>query len=253
MVEEKLKRSTKQPKAVAAAPTPVAAARSAAAARPGAFIPREPTAAASASGGSTPLVAAALVGGAFVGGDEAATAGYGGGSYGAPRQLSEGLEYSRPGAFTPPNALATPMPQRPSTSYAAPQYHQRQEQQQCQQQQQYAAPTPVPAARPYTAPAAAAAHADAADDADFDVRWSESLAGIACASVDDAVEHIKALCGDIMLALQVGWGPEVGVGGSDERPVAVCVCGGGPSVSVMCCIRGAASWDAARRPVFEDG
>lgn len=46
------------------------------------------------------------------------------------------------------------------------------------------------------------------DDAEFDSRWRGSMAGIASPSVEDAVEHMKLLCGDIMLALQVcraGW------------------------------------------------
>lgn len=49
-------------------------------------------------------------------------------------------QYSRQ-AFTPPNALSTPLPERPATSYLP-----------VQQPAVSAAPTPVPGMRPYTAP-----------------------------------------------------------------------------------------------------
>ena len=156
MVEEKLKRSTKQPKvapeAAAAAPRPAPAHR------PGAFVPREPAGlAAGAALALTPAGGHGLSARGGSGDAEAALA------YGAQQQYSadDTLQYSRQ-AFTPPNALATPLPQRPATSYVPAQQHQQQypqqyqHQQQYPQQQQYAqqqfvAPTPVPGMRPYSA------------------------------------------------------------------------------------------------------
>jgi hypothetical protein len=122
MVQEKLRRSSKtpkvQPEALAAA-APSSAQRT----RPGAFVPREPVL------GGTPGVDP----------DDAAL------GYQQP-QYSEGpqLQYSRQ-AFTPPAALATPLPPRPATAaYAA-------------HAAAAAAPTPVPGMRPFTAPGKPAA------------------------------------------------------------------------------------------------
>ncbi|KAL4854812.1 hypothetical protein ACK3TF_004509 [Chlorella vulgaris] len=179
MVAEKLKRSSKQPK-VAPEPAPSAAAPAATRARPGVFMPREPA--------STPI-------GQYGGG----TAANSGVQYGAPQyeqgQYSDGptLQYSRQ-AFTPPNALATPQLLRPPTAgYGAA-------------AALSAAPTPVPGMRPFVVPSyegsAATPPPAAVDDEEFDARWQESLVGIASPDVDEAVEHMKLMCGDIMLCLQ---------------------------------------------------
>jgi hypothetical protein len=144
MVEEKLKRSTKQPKvapeAAAAAPRPAPAHR------PGAFVPREP--AGLAAGAALALTPAGGYGLSARGGSGDAEAAL---AYGAQQQYSadDTLQYSRQ-AFTPPNALATPLPQRPATSYVPAQQHQQQYPQQYAQQQ-FVAPTPVPGMRPYSA------------------------------------------------------------------------------------------------------
>jgi hypothetical protein len=257
MVEEKLKRSTKQPKvapeAAAAAPRPAPAHR------PGAFVPREP--AGTAAGAALALTPAGGYGLSSRGGSGDAEEAL---LYGAQQQYSadDTLQYSRQ-AFTPPNALATPLPQRPATSYVPAQQQQYPQQQQYQQyppppqQQQFVAPTPVPGMRPYSAngelaPAGSAAGcwpanshltvlsalteyssaqlpytrlscacaaaaaldrggaggppspASAADDADFDQRWSDCMVGITSDNVDEAVEHMKLMCGDMLTCVQVG-------------------------------------------------
>lgn len=152
MVQEKLKRSSKQPRA---APETAAAVAQAAAAqaprmRPGAFVPREPAQVPSPAG-SSPMAASPYGRPAHSGssGSEAD-----GAVFGVQRQYSDATsaavaaqqyqQYPRQ-AFTPPNALATPLPARPGSAFvpmggpaAAA-----------------VAPTPVPGMRPYTAPAGA--------------------------------------------------------------------------------------------------
>lgn len=139
MVQEKLKRSSKQPRhqpetAAAAAVAAAAAARI----RPGAFVPREAPAVASPAGTPHGATSSGSEGDAGVfGGGYAGYAGTGGQqSYGEEAHL----QYQRQ-AFTPPNALATPLPARPGSAYigamaAVP--------------APSVAPTPVPGARPYT-------------------------------------------------------------------------------------------------------
>ena len=144
MVQEKLKRSTKQPRA---APEAAAAAAVVSAAaprmRPGAFVPREPA-------GAGPMAVDSPAGtpyGAASSGSEGDAVppfrGYGGG-VAAAAAAQDGLHYHRQ-AFTPPNALATPLPARPGSAYAGPgaagggtvaAAHS-------------VAPTPVPGARPF--------------------------------------------------------------------------------------------------------
>lgn len=142
MVQEKLKRSNKQPRAVpeTAAAVAQAAAAHAPRMRPGAFVPREPAAAAS------PMAASPYGGPAHSGGSSGSEAD--GGAFGVQRQYSDGAsaaagaqqyqQYQRQ-AFTPPNALATPLPPRPASAYAPA-------------AAAAVAPTPVPGVRPYTAP-----------------------------------------------------------------------------------------------------
>lgn len=227
MVQEKLKRSNKQPRVPQADAAP-AAAEPAQRPRPGAFVPCEPA-------GTPPGHIAAMLARTADGEAEQL-----GAAYGVQQQYGEeGLQYTRQ-AFTPPNALATPLPPRPATSYAPL----------GAVAAAAVAPTPVPGARPYTAPgmrrrgrcggalaptvhhrqavtrsrALVAAHVcaqrtgplplpshltsrlcllapgravDAApvvvDDADFDARWAESMEGITSANVDEAVEHMKLM------------------------------------------------------------
>lgn len=223
MVQEKLKRSSKQPRVapVDAAPAAAAPARH----RPGAFVPREPA-------GTPPGHIAAMLARTSDG-----EAGQPDAAYGVAQQYSEeGLQYTRP-AFTPPNALATPLPHRPATSYLPP----------GAAAAASVAPTPVPGARPYTAPGedtgqgqrqgngrqecsagrlsqgakscllsawlcthprlcqptprlrrlppgrTVGAAPVVVDDADFDARWADSMAGITSDNVDEAVEHMKLM------------------------------------------------------------
>lgn len=124
MVQEKLKRSTKQPRV---APEAAAAAAVANAAgpriRPGAFVvPQEPA-------GAGPMAVDSPAGTPYGMGGE-----YGGGGAAAAQ---DGLHYQRQ-AFTPPNALATPLPARPGSAYAGP-----------GAAAHAVAPTPVPGARPF--------------------------------------------------------------------------------------------------------
>lgn len=141
MVQEKLKRSSKQPKVVAPVETAPAAAAASTRHRPGAFVPREPAAAPVAmavQAGTPPGQYAALLARTADG-----EVGQPGAAYGVQQQYSdEGLQYTRQ-AFTPPNALATPLPHRPATSYLPPAHLGA---------AASVAPTPVPGARPYTAP-----------------------------------------------------------------------------------------------------
>ncbi|KAL4424717.1 hypothetical protein ABPG77_000060 [Micractinium sp. CCAP 211/92] len=193
MVQEKLKRSNKQPRVPQADVAP-AAAEPAQRPRPGAFVPREPA-------DTPPGHIAAMLARTADGEAEQL-----GAAYGVPQQYGEeGLQYTRQ-AFTPPNALATPLPPRPATSYAPLGVVAA----------AAVAPTPVPGARPYTAPGMqrrGRRGVDAApvvvDDADFDARWAESMEGITSANVDEAVEHMKLMCGDIMLALQGSASPHM--------------------------------------------
>ncbi|PRW20522.1 microtubule associated isoform A [Chlorella sorokiniana] len=204
MVQEKLKRSTKQPRAV---PETAAAVAQAAAAqgpriRPGAFVPREPVQVPSPAG-SSPMAASPYGRPAHSGssGSEAE-----GGVFGVQRQYSDAAsapaaaqqyqQYQRQ-AFTPPNALATPLPARPGSAFVP-----------MGRPAAAVAPTPVPGMRPYTAPEAGGA-AVVMDDAEFDARWTDSMQGISSPSVEDAVEHMKMLCGDIMLALQGAASPHM--------------------------------------------
>lgn len=148
MVQEKLKRSSKQPRA---APETAAAVAQAAAAqapriRPGAFVPREPVQVPSPAGSSpmavSPYGRPALSGSS---GNEAD-----GGVFGVQRQHSDAAsaaagaqqyqQYQRQ-AFTPPNALATPLPARPGSAFVP-----------MSGPAAAVAPTPVPGMRPYTAP-----------------------------------------------------------------------------------------------------
>lgn len=148
MVQEKLKRSSKQPRA---APETAAAVAQAAAAqaprmRPGAFVPREPVQVPSPAGSSpmavSPYGRPALSGSS---GSEAD-----GGVFGVQRQHSDAAsaaagaqqyqQYQRQ-AFTPPNALATPLPARPGSAFVP-----------MGGPAAAVAPTPVPGMRPYTAP-----------------------------------------------------------------------------------------------------
>lgn len=152
MVQEKLKRSSKQPKVVPAEHASGPSAPPTARHRPGAFVPREP---------EDQVAGSVLPAGTAVGqysamlantadGEGLRAPGYGSGSYPAAGQVQypgrqysdEGLPYVHP-AVTPPNPLATPHQHRPATSYM-PAAH--------QQHQVSAAPTPVPGVRPYTAP-----------------------------------------------------------------------------------------------------
>lgn len=204
MVQEKLKRSSKQPRA---APETAAAVAQAAAAqapriRPGAFVPREPVQVPSPAGSSpmavSPYGRPALSGSS---GNEAD-----GGVFGVQRQHSDAAsaaagaqqyqQYQRQ-AFTPPNALATPLPARPGSAFVP-----------MSGPAAAVAPTPVPGMRPYTAPEGAGA-AVMMDDAEFDARWMDSMQGISSPNVEDAVEHMKMLCGDIMLALQGAASPHM--------------------------------------------
>ena len=143
MVQEKLKRSSKQPRSApeTAAAVAVAAAAHAPRIRPGAFVPREPAAAAS------PMAASPYGGPAYSGGSSGSEAD--GGAFGVQRQYSDGAsaaagaqQYQRQ-AFTPPNALATPLPARPASGYAPAAGAAA---------AASVAPTPVPGMRPYTAP-----------------------------------------------------------------------------------------------------
>ena len=165
MVQEKLKRSTKQPKVVPmeAAPAQQPTARH----RPDAFVPRDPYAAAPEAAahqaGTPPGVYGGLAraGGSGEGELMAGVPGYGGGAFGRASTGGEETAVQYRAAFTPPNALATPMGPRPVTGHAAdarqavfgaavaaagPRYAPT---------APSAAPTPVPGARPYTAPGGA--------------------------------------------------------------------------------------------------
>ncbi len=144
MVQEKLKRSNKQPRAAPETAAAVSAAAAAAAPRmrPGAFVPREPTQVPSPAG-SSPMAASPYGRPAHSGssGSEAD-----GGVFGVQRQYSDagsaaaGAQQYQRQAFTPPNALATPLPARPGSAFVPTAVAAA------------VAPTPVPGMRPYTAP-----------------------------------------------------------------------------------------------------
>jgi hypothetical protein len=63
----------------------------------------------------------------------------------------------------------------------------------------FSSPFPPSSPLPAGATPPPAAHID---DAEFDARWGASLAGVASKDVEEAVEHMKVMCGDIMLCLQ---------------------------------------------------
>ena len=167
MVEEKLKRSSRMP---AAAPAHVTRA----AARPATALAGEE---------EQPQPGAFVPRAAPVTAAAAAT----------PKQRPEDEvavpSYTAPRAFTPPAAMETPLPPRPATSYAG------------SAAAAAGVPTPVPVARPFTSPLPGAGFS-IADDAGFDERWEENLAGIGNSNVHEAVEAMKQLCSDIMQAAE---------------------------------------------------
>ena len=181
MVEEKFKRSSRQPRARRAlpqpAPQPVEEPP-----RPGAFVPRAPVAAAAAA------VAAAA------GPSHGPLSTQGLGAAASPAGSDDAPQYHplRARAFTPPNAMETPLPPRTAaTSYALP------------SSSALGVPTPVPAARPHsTPPALAMGEEGPGDDASFDEHWALHLVGISSPNINEAVEHMKQLCAYIMAATE---------------------------------------------------
>jgi cytoskeleton-associated protein 5 len=110
------------------------------------------------------------------------------------------LAYSRP-AFTPPNALdMTPLPSRPppAADDSSPVLGGR---------GAPLVPTPVPSGAPHSpspawaaAAAAAPAAAYAQEDPEFERRWAANLAAVESGPLPAAVDAMKQLCADIMVA-----------------------------------------------------